>query len=321
LVLSVFCIFSGWDVVGALATHNALNGAPGFEWWAGAFQYSSTITLALWVPNHAIPGWILATLLLLWDTGRIRIGVVMMGAALSILWSPFALMGAVPFLAKAGFEALRRGPIWADVAMSAALAMAAVPLARFLLTDSERIPHGFEPITPLFAALYTLFIVVELGPALAINAIAPTRQGGFSKSTYLLAVASLLLIPFFRMGAANDLVMRASIPALGVLAITTGHSTYVILKERVRWKIGVTSIALALGLATGASELWLILRAPNTGISRCDLIESWEQFPGPPTPKTHYLVDLAHTSFPVRKDSVKIYPTGPTKARCVDETL
>ncbi len=75
-VLIIFALFSGWDVPAMLLLHGpaALTGDVG--WWAGFFQYSATTTQAFWVPNHAIPGWLLAGLLLEWDRRQIGIGML-----------------------------------------------------------------------------------------------------------------------------------------------------------------------------------------------------------------------------------------------------
>jgi hypothetical protein len=314
VALAVFCIFSGWDAVGARLTHFTPSASLDIEWWAGAFQYSSTMTQAFWVPNHAFPGWALAALLLLWERGQIRIGALMMGAAASILWSPFALIGAVPFLVKAGIEALRRGKVWGDVGLSLLLTVALAPLALFLVTDSSRIPHGVEPMTrPDLAAMYLLFIFIELSPAMVINAISPERRDGFSRPTYLLAIAVLLILPFYSLGPANDLVMRASIPALAVVAITTGHSAYTIWREGKGWKVAFTAVALMLGLLTGVSETWFILRSPNTGVSACDLIQ---EHAGP-----HYLAEPGDAPRWLLGHDIKVYRTSLTPGRCADQKL
>ena len=115
VVLAVFCVFGGWDMVGTLAVaarHTLGDGAPfaipdDIQWWDRLFQYSSVLTLVLWVPHHALAGWFVAALLLLHERGQLRVGALMAGAGLSVVWSPFAAMGAAPFLLKAGVAALR----------------------------------------------------------------------------------------------------------------------------------------------------------------------------------------------------------------------
>jgi hypothetical protein len=115
ILTTVFCLFSGWDVAGwliidgvhYLAFHQPTMFPADIGWWNGLLQYSSTVTLILWVPNHALAGWFFVALLLLWEQRRLRISALMMGALLTALWSPFALMGALPFIGKAGDPASR----------------------------------------------------------------------------------------------------------------------------------------------------------------------------------------------------------------------
>ncbi len=322
-VLVVFCIFSGWDVVGALITRNGLVPPIDIEWWAFDFQYSSTMTLAFWAPNHALAGWLVAALLLLWESRRITIGQLAIGAGLSVCWSPFALIGGLPFLAKAGLEALRERRIsWTNVWPSLPVALAMVPLVIFLTSDSGDVPHGFQPLTPSFGVLYGLFITLELLPFLAINLLANADRGGFSRSTYLVAVVSLLLIPFYSMGSANDFAMRASIPALAVVATTTGQAAFLIFKERKAWKIILVCIVLMFGLMTGIVEMLRIFMAPNNGVS------TWRSDSGPgiktPRDQNRNLITWQtsvtfHTLFSII--TYRSTKQGRPSARCIDQKL
>jgi hypothetical protein len=321
-VLAAFCIFSGWDVIGALITHHGLAPPVDIEWWDFLFQYSSTMTLAFWVPNHALAGWFVAALILLWDKGQIRIGALAMGAALSAFWSPFALIGAAPFLAKAGIEALARRRIaWGDVGMPLLLGLALAPLALFLVSDSGAVPHGFQPMSRIFILFYALFISLELLPFLAANWIPKVGNGGFSRSTYFVAVASLMLMPFYSLGPGNDFVMRASIPALAVVAVTTGHSAYAALKEQKVWKVALVGLALTLGGLTGLVEIWRIVTGPNLGTSQCDLVQAWDQDPRASKSMAHYLADADHVGPLLRRADAHLHPTGPTIARSSDQRL
>jgi hypothetical protein len=155
-VLVVFCIFSGWDVVGALILnvcrmtfmHAAFVMPADIGGWMETFQYSSTMTLIFWVPNHALAGWFFTALLLLWDRRQIGIGLLAAGAVLAGFWSPFASMGAAPFLVKAGLQALSRRQVdWRNAAAAIALTGLAVPIFAYLgsrlITPTRRpLPRG-----------------------------------------------------------------------------------------------------------------------------------------------------------------------------------
>jgi hypothetical protein len=226
LVAGVVVLFSGFDIVGSL-----LNDGPRFrgdwnitthlEWWAGTYQYSSMTTQLFWVPNHALGGWLMIGLLYR-DHGFTRIDaslpIVVVAAA---LWSPLTVIGIVPFvLWKVGAGMLRhhslkllRPNVWAP-ALVVGLAVAA-----YLALDPGRIPKGLAfskgaggEIT-LDLLRQAQFFVLEAG-VIGIAILAIRRS-----SDVMLALLILAVLPFAYLGAGNDLVMRASIPSLAVLAI------------------------------------------------------------------------------------------------------
>ena len=329
-VLIVFCIFGGFDVVGyALFGIQPLktvfqNGAygGGIQWWNPLFQYSSTLTLAFWVPNHAIAGWFIAALVLMWDRHRIGLGLLAYGAALSVFWSPLPLMGALPFLLKAGVEAIwNRRLGWPDVATAALIVVGILPLLVYLACDSSAVANWLQAPTPAFDTFYCLFIGLEVFPFVAVNALYSGNRGGFSVSTYRLAVVTLLLIPFYHLGAANDFVMRASIPALAILAVVTGQTMWSVLQTKRKLPVILVAATLTIGAVTGFSQIWGILHSPFRGISTCDLIQAWDQQPASQVPKSGYLVprDLLPSIF--RRTPVQVYSTGPTTRRCSGEQL
>lgn len=324
LLLSVFCVFSGWDVVGKLlATGPGSNtslielATSKIEWWASAFQYSSNITLFVWVQNHAIGGWLVAALLMLWDRNEIGIAAVAMGMAMAAFWSPFALIGGIPFLAKAGAEALSRRQIgFRDVAACALLAIALWPVALYLTVNASAVPAGFWPFSVDLLITHLVFVAVEIMPFVVLNHLYGHDRGGFTRSTYVVAITALLLIPLFHMGSANDFVMRASIPALAILAVTTGHTLCHVMKTRNSIGIAATVVALSIGAITPLNQILLVLGLPFKGISNCDLIEAWDQHPKPGTPKSHYFAQTGQLPALIRPDRPYIHATGPTTKSC-----
>ncbi|MGI4976172.1 MAG: hypothetical protein ACRYG6_04430, partial [Janthinobacterium lividum] len=287
VVLAVFCVFGGCDMVGTLAVaarHTLDDGAPfaipdDIQWWDRLFQYSSVPTLVLWVPHHALAGWFVAALLLLHERGQLRVGALMAGAGLSIVWSPFAAMGAAPFLLKAGIEALRARAVRPlDVAALAVLGVALLPVALYLASDGGGILRGFLPINTEFLLRYPAFLALELLPFVAVTFLPDRRGEGPSRSTWLVAVVSLVLIPFYRIGVSNDFAMRASIPALAILAVATGHAAASAF-ERGGVRLAVVAGVVAVGSLTGLDEVWHTLRTPNQGASTCDFVQAWDQSP------------------------------------------
>ncbi len=337
-VVVVFCLFSGWDVPGGLfmstlrasATHRPAPLPVDIGWWDFMFQYSSTITLAYWVPNHALAGWLLTALLLLWERGQIQIGALMAGAALTLIWSPFALLGGFPFLLKAALTALfrrRRLSPW-DIVISVAVAAALLPAVLYLISDIGGVPRGYSgsAAPQAFVPFYLIFMLFEVLPVLVINLLFwPAERGGITLSTFAVAALSLWVIPFFKIGNGNDFVMRASIPALAIMAITTGHTLASVFAARNTWGTGIVLTVVGLGALTGIDQTWHVLMASNNGISRCDFIQAWAQdltdVPVNTSPMTPYLARENQVPVWLQPRHPEIYVTSPATSPCRDQRI
>ncbi|WP_454883744.1 hypothetical protein [Sphingomonas oryzagri] len=217
IALIVFLAFSGLDTIGQLLTD------PSMLWpldrhidnWAG-LQYSSTLTLAFWVPHHALAGWLGGVLFLLWRSGKAPLFPLLASVPLGMLWSPLAEIGILPFVALAGIETLAgRRLTLADIAIPAIACLLAWGPIRFMQVDPGKLGMYLATIPP---ATYCLFQMLEVLPFLIIIWLAQ-RGGRFGIGTFLVAAFCLFALPFAHVGAGMDLEMRGSIPALLVLAI------------------------------------------------------------------------------------------------------
>ena len=96
------------------------------------------------------------------------------------------------------------------------LAMAFI-VARYVTLDAETIPGGWAfkgwPLVE-YVTRYAWFCLLEF----AVVAWALHRLKAYDLVSTI-AVVVLLALPLYRFGAANDLAMRGSIPALTVLAL------------------------------------------------------------------------------------------------------
>jgi hypothetical protein len=236
---AVVVFFSGLDIIGSL-----LN-VPHFiahwdvtrhlEWWAGSYQYSSMTTQVFWVPNHALSAWLTVGLLCRWPVceGSRAAACEPRGTALDSLLpmlvvavalsSPLAALGIVPFVlarALAGM-AQERSARLLDPRVWVPALLVGIVVGAYLTLDSGRIPRGWalgssgsgaaDIARDLFR--HVEFFVFEAG-LLGLAILAIRRSG-----QVVLALVVLALLPLARFGAANDFVMRASIPSLAVLAI------------------------------------------------------------------------------------------------------
>lgn len=211
-------LFGGLDLLGYVWGERHLPQlGEHIEWWMLYIQYSSNSTLLFWVPNHALPAW-LGTLLVLrhWGKPEFATLVPLVSSAIP-LWSPLAAIGLFPLFAFA--IAWRRD--W-RLLLSPRSSLPFLPVALFvalyLSADASSVPHGWMIDTaqsiPAFAIRYVLFCLLEFGLLALILARAEVATSPFRVS-----ILVLLALPFYYYGGGNDLAMRASIPALMVLAL------------------------------------------------------------------------------------------------------
>ena len=75
--------------------------SPLTMFWNPMFSYWGNVALLFWVPNHALPGWFFAVLFLLHLRREVDIAVLGVTFVFLLIWSPLAMIGALPFLALA----------------------------------------------------------------------------------------------------------------------------------------------------------------------------------------------------------------------------
>jgi hypothetical protein len=221
-VAAVIVLFSGFDVVGSLIS------SPGFlsnwnitqhlEWWAGSYQYSSQTTQLFWVPNHALGGWLTIGLLCR-DARKSPLDAMLpMIVVAAALWSPLSALGLVPFIllkVLGGTTRERLLPLLHPRVWGPALVVGLV-IASFLTMGTARLPVTYT-LTSADLTLDLLrqlqFFLLEAG---FIGFVVLALRWSWE---VVLALVVLLLLPIVNFGPGNDLVMRASIPSLAVLAI------------------------------------------------------------------------------------------------------
>jgi hypothetical protein len=223
--MAVVVLFSGFDILGNLLDVPRFiahwNIAEHLEWWAGSYQYSSMTTQMFWVPNHALGGW-LAIGLLFRNQGELRLDFTLPIVVVAVaLWSPLTALGLVPFVVWYAIASMRRerSLMLFDPRVWAPALIVGMAVAAYLTLDAGTIKKGLNlgdnGAAAVASALlrHAQFFLLEAGfIGYAILAIRRSNQ-------VILALVILALLPLFSFGPANDLVMRASIPSLTVLAI------------------------------------------------------------------------------------------------------
>ena len=268
--LGVILVFSGMDTLGTALVSPAdlwpLDRS--IEGWA-RLQYSSTITLAFWVPHHAIGGWTGAVLFLCWRRRIVPLAAFLGAVPFCVLWSPLGVAGAIPFAMLAVAQAaasrsLRRR----DLILPAVAVALALPTLAYLGADAGGVGARVVAIPP-FA--YALFLLVEVGAVLALAAWQGGTRG-FGRATLAVVVACLALCPFVVVGESQDFTMRASIPALLVLAV--------IVADRIDAgprSLGTAALmlVLAIGALTPLREVGRAIAYLPPPRVECDVAAAW----------------------------------------------
>jgi hypothetical protein len=282
--------FSGMDAIGWWMEKGHFAVGQHIEWWALFHQYSSNATLLFWAPNHALPAWLAAGWLLKhWSRSTMLPAAALLIAVLP-LWAP--LLG--PALGVIGVawciahpERLKALGGLPGLLLVAGLAVGICTGLWISSGTAGSVPAGItiaakSPFSGLMRVIR--FDLVEWAViGFLVWRIVPRA---LAVPTALL----LALLPIFRLGLANDLVMRASIIPLAVL---WWYAAKELVAGPLQASWARTAIAglLLVGAITPAQEVLRALREPRW---QPDLAHSLpEKFPLATQP--HYLVDA--TSF------------------------
>lgn len=288
-LLAAFVAFSGWDVVGSMIVDDPLIPGRHLEQWLGNLQFSSHVTQVFWVPNHAASGWIFVGAFCLWRAGTLRATSLAVVFGLCVFWSPLSMMGALPFLLVALVaDLVARRLTRAGLAALALAGLGLVPVALYLGADAARVPHGLQDLSGAFASRYVLLIAFELLPFLLILWLARPSGDRWTRGEIGLVAGLLLVVPLYRLGGA-DFVMRASIPALALLALRVGATVPDLHGPR---RIIAVAI-LGFGAVTPAYEVIRAVRLPAFAVSACSLLAA-ARTPPNTGPLFHYVARIDH---------------------------
>ena len=272
IALMIFVAFSGLDIVGTAIAQWATGKArwDHIEDWAGGYQYSAHITQLFWVPQHALAGWAVAVVYLLWRRKLVPIGIFGAALPLAALWSPLILFGTVPFALFAGMRALwTRSWNWRDLLLCLIATAIAVPALVYLSTDSAAVGGGLRVPNLI---LYFLIILFEVTPFLL--PVLFDRNNGVDHTSLTISAVCLLLMPSWSIGMFNDFQTRASIMPLAILAVAYADWATRVAGWREKVSFGVV---IVLGSATGIIGIANALRLAPSPVPRCSVAGVWER--------------------------------------------
>lgn len=280
ICLLIVAFFSGMDALGHFSRRGSWQEFPqAIEWWV-AYSYSSFSAQLFWAPNHTLPIWIVTALCYRHWAHDSFWRLMFFAVPLTLIWTPFAAAGMLPFLllAAARAWALRLRPPISRPLLAFALVLGLVVL-RFITLDLGGLPvfmpgkmpstgSNFSYFPPPTPADYALFVSLEFG-ILAL-ALLPTLRHSYA--LYLVAVIMLLVLPIGTLGPSKDSMMRLSVPPLIVLMILTLTTLQDWARARaVPPFVGVIAFTLLMGMPTAYYEmaravLWTRV-PPNYGLS------------------------------------------------------
>lgn len=257
-----------------LATGDVARLFPGsdtLDSWTPLLQFTGSITQLFWVPNHALPGWLLAVLLLLRARREADTATVGASVALMMFWSPLAIMPAVPALLyfavidPRGTFASRR--TW--IALVAALGC--LPVAAYVTAASDTIPRPVIVGDPDFWPTYFAFLPVQLG-SVGVVWYLRDRIPADWRGLYWLMFAMLVVLPFFSFGEYNDSVMRGSIAALTILAFVFGYTLADWPPPRRAAEFAGFALVV-IAASSGAWEIWRAATSKTYPINACNVMD------------------------------------------------
>lgn len=249
------------------------------RWWDVelARNYPNPIEQLFFVPHQAVAGWmvtgILGVLAIASPVGAA--GSALVWCSLLSLWSPLVLIGFVPLVGFMAVESLRqrrgdqhRWQEWFSVPNLLSLPALGVIglyyLARFSSLPFTNVPEAEFGIGhprlgwALFLVRVLMFLVLEVGIlAIAVESCRPWKSER-EKTVFRWILGWLAVLPLFRYGACNDLVMRACVPGLFLLAAWSARACVAARSPRIRrW---ILAGLLVIGATSPLSDFYAHFR-------------------------------------------------------------
>ena len=276
LALPLFIAFSGLDAIGSriqgtlsLRPSNLIHGGH-IEWWAEKYQFSSNTTLLHWVPQHALPSWIGALLVIHIVRSRQNLYLLPIISLSALLWSPFAAVGitlmALLLLFSAGetsmfFASIRKLPL-----LIISLFVIGVPMLAFLQSGTSDIPRSLLLSSGSFthnAKMLFQFISLEFGIVAALSAYIVRQR---LRENMFISIG-LLLVLMIVVGLYNDFAMRVS-PALLVVIFINACEALLIRPHRKSLRLMQLALAgvFVIGAITPLFEFVTRRQTPYTSL-------------------------------------------------------
>ena len=218
-----YLFFGGLDII-PYFIHETV-GYADWLWLEGWVPHMSYICNFVDIGNvfhQAVPCYLICAMLLI----SRRPSNLGLGCGLLFCYSPWAVIGILPITIAKFFDKENRergikdtlkdvfSPV--NIMAVAVLLFVFVPfyLSTSGLSSEKGLTVSFYGNVPKFLLCYFLLILLEVVPAAAIVFMRRKKD-----IIYIVSVATLLIIPLFKVTYQNDFAMRASMPGLFILAV------------------------------------------------------------------------------------------------------
>lgn len=278
IVVTILVIFSGLDIVGALAKVIFLN-VPfkdsHIEWWTAELQYSSLTTCLFWVFNQAVISWMAILCLIQEKTVR---DYVFLGACVFAV-GPIPFLGifvymivyAINYLIKS-FHERKIIDYFREIFSCSNICslIVFVPLIMYYMSnmaisvgvkDESAITFLFFKVIPInrvYLIKVVLFWIIEVGIYFIL-----LYKSNKNNLYYWTSIVITIIAPFFKMGTASDFVMRSTIPTIMLISVMCMQylvNQEKLLEKRIQWFnkrfcYSCLIISLSIGSVTALSEI------------------------------------------------------------------
>lgn len=221
----VFVFLGGLDFLGSYILNGHVSIDIDLEWWTCLFQFSGMNTLIVWVPQHAMAGWILTGIVWSLKDEKSFIEQSSLFVVIGLFWSPFVTIGICLLMLPSITKNLKSA--FAPINFLGGL-FPFIVLTSYFSANTHEIPHGFFLKGDYLDGIYRylLLLTIEIG----IVAVCAYWTGlrdriTWKDLTYIMII--LALIPLYRIGYFHDFAMRTSIPLLFVFWALIARALFV----------------------------------------------------------------------------------------------
>lgn len=253
----IFFLLSGADILGVFIFNNEPTHVLYIEYYASSLQFSSVMTQLMWVPQHALAGWI-GAILAYKDFEESRIlRTLPMYVAIAFLWSPFISLGLA--LAFAPFVISPKVKQYFNLYTISGAIMSVMILFYFksqqhILSDQIRIyiisnKNILNNLGMMFG-----FLVLDLYIFMLFLIFVKEKMRTSEKKIAVWLFMILVLIAQVMYGLGSDFAMRTSIPALTLIFIFVLRYLNDVMHSKSLPAILILSL-LVIGIATPLVEI------------------------------------------------------------------